>query len=136
MGSRILEFEEMGDLFGEGALQETHFSDGKVINLIKLAKTHGYELFIIRNTTLKEHLAVAVLLIMLLMNHLFIQRLVAQRKYMQERFAKSRAVISIYESQAAFGRLIHQAGDETQKGGRRGDVIVGADNFFQRLRNS
>ena len=55
---------------------------------------------------------------------------------MQERFAKSRAVISIYESQAAFGRLIHQAGDEAKKGGRRGDVIVGADNFFQRLRNS
>ena len=136
MGSRILEFEEMGDLFGEGALQETHFSDGKVINLIKLAKTHGYELFIIRNTTLKEHLAVAVLLIMLLMNHLFIQRLVAHRKDMQERLTKVGAIISTYESQAAFGRLIHQAGDETQKGGRRGDVIVGADNFFQRLRNS
>ena len=46
-GEGGLEFEEMGDLFGEGALQETHFSDGKVINLIKLAKTHGYELFII-----------------------------------------------------------------------------------------
>ena len=63
----------MGDLFGEGALQETHFSDGKVINLIKLAKTHGYKLFIIRNTTLQEHLAVAVLLKMVRMNHLFIQ---------------------------------------------------------------
>ena len=73
MGSRILEFEEMGDLFGEGALQETHFSDGKVINLIKLAKTHGYELFIIRNTTLQEHLAVAVLLIMTFMDDLLLQ---------------------------------------------------------------
>ena len=63
----------MGDLFGEGALQETHFSDGKVINLIKLAKTHGYELFIIRNTTLQEHLAVAVLLIMTFMDDLLLQ---------------------------------------------------------------
>ena len=63
----------MGDLFGEGALQETHFSDGKVINLIKLAKTHGYELFIIRNTTLQEHFAVAVLLIMTFMDDLLLQ---------------------------------------------------------------
>ena len=68
-----LEVEEMGDLFGEGTLQETHFSDGKVINLIKLAKTHGYKLFIIRNTTLQEHLAVAVLLIMTFMDDLLLQ---------------------------------------------------------------